>query len=165
MSTALTELNVVQLTPRMRYRGELLVGVVLVGVACYPSAAQRASPRWAFAAIRQRTWLLGCAGAVLGFGQAATDVMYLAALAMLERPPSPAVALAADRGCVLHHRAIAARCWFSSWRPGEQQEHGASNVASCASITRYGPTWVRAMCLAAGVALVVDSFLHNHNLW
>lgn len=55
----LTELTAFRMTPTLRYRGELVIGVVLVGVACFPSAAKRTSPGPAFAAMRQNPWLLG----------------------------------------------------------------------------------------------------------
>jgi len=45
--TFFTERTAFALTPTMRYRGELVLGVVLVCLACFPSAARRASPRWA----------------------------------------------------------------------------------------------------------------------
>jgi len=158
-----TELTAVKLTPTMRYRGELLGGAVLVGLACFPSAARKASPRWAFAAMRQRAWLLGCAGAALGFGQAATDVVYLAALALLgTHHPRP----------LIWPLIVVAYCLIELWPPllvlllATRRTARARRVQRrlVRVITRYGPMWVRAMCLVAGLALVVDSLLHSHNL-
>lgn len=163
-----TELTAFRLTPTLRYRGELIVGAVLVGVACYPAAAQRASPRWAFAAMRQRPWLLACGGAALGFGQAATDVVYLAALAMLSAyHPRPSI------WPVLWPVIVLAYCAIGLWPPllvvflatrrtarAQRVQRGLVRV-----ITRHGPTWVRALCLATGAALIIDAFLHSHNLW
>lgn len=162
--TFVTELTAAQLTPTIRYRGELMVGVVLVCFACFPSVAQRASPRWAFAAIRQQAWLLGCTGAALGFGQAATDVMYLAALAMLAtyhpRPLIWPVIVAAY--CTIELLPPLLVLFLATRRNvrARRIQRGLVRV-----ITRYGPLSVRAMCLAAGVALVVDSLRHSHNLW
>ncbi|MGO9225821.1 GAP family protein [Mycobacterium sp.] len=163
-----TELTAFRLTPTMRYRGELVAGALLVGVACYPAAAQRASPRWAFAAIQQRPWLLGCAGAALGFGQAATDVVYLVALAMLSAyHPRPLI------WPELWPVIVVAYCTIELLPPllvlllatrrtasARRVQRGLVRV-----ITRYGPTWVRALCLATGAALVFDAFLHSHHLW
>lgn len=157
-----TEMTAFTLTPTTRYRGELVLGVVLVYFACFPYAAQAVSPR--FAAVRQRPWLLACAGAALGFVQAATDVMYLAALAMLSaHHPRP----------LFWPLVVLAYCAIELWPPlllvflakrrtarARRIQRGLVRV-----ITRYGPVWVRAVCLAAGVALIFDAFLHSHSRW
>jgi len=149
------------LTPTTRYRSELVVGVVLVCLAYFPSAAQRVSPR--FAAIRQRPWLLACAGAALGFVQAATDVMYLAALAMLgAHRPRP----------LFWPLIVLAYCAIELWPPllvvflANRRTVRAQRVQRrvVRVITRVGPKCVRALCLAAGVALVIDSLLHSRYL-
>jgi len=120
--------------------------------------------RQAFAAMRQRPWLLACGGAALGFGQAATDVVYLAALAMLSayhpRPSTwPLIVVAY---CTIELLPPLLVLFLATRRTARAQrvQRGFVRV-----ITHYGPMWVRAMCLAAGVALVIDSFLHSHNLW
>ena len=160
----LTELTAFRLTPTLRYRGELVIGAILVGVACFPSAARRMSPGSAFVAMRQRPWLLGFGGAALGFGQAATDVLYLAALAMLSaHHPRPSI----------WPLIVVAYCIIGLWPPllvlflatrrtarAQRVQRGLVRV-----ITRYGPRWVRALCLAAGAALAVDALLHGHTLW
>ena len=160
----LTEVTAFRLTPTLRYRGELVIGAVLVGVACFPSAAKRMSTGSAFVAMRQRPWLLGCAGAALGFAQAATDVVYLAALAMLSAyDPRPST----------WQLIVVAYCIIELWPPllvlflatrrtarAQRVQRGLVRV-----ITRYAPRWVPALCLAAGAALVGDALLHGHNLW
>jgi len=160
--TFFTERTAFTLTPTTRYRGELVLGVVLVCVAYFPSAAQGVSPR--FAAMRRRPWLLACAGTVLGFVQAATDVMYLAALAMLSaRHPRP----------LFWPLIVLAYCAIELWPPLLVVFLAARRTARAQRvqrrlvhvITRYGPVWVRALCVAAGVALVIDSLLHCHYLW
>ena len=158
-----TELTAFELTPTMRYRGELLVGAVLICLACFPSAAQRASPRWAFVATREHPWLLACGGAALGFGQAVTDVVYLAALAMLAayhpRPLTwPLIVVAY---CTIELSPPLLVLFLATRRTARARrvQRGLVRV-----ITRYGPVWVRTLCLAAGVALVFDAFLHSHNL-
>ena len=135
-----TEMTAFELTPRTRYRGELVVGVVLVCLACFPSAAQGLSPR--FVAMRQHAWLLASAGATLGFVQAATDVMYLAALAMLS---------AHHPRSLFWPLIVVAYCAIELWPPllvvflanrrtvrARRIQHGLVRV-----ITRYGPAWVR----------------------
>jgi len=150
------------LTPTTRYRGELMLGVVLVSLACFPSAAQGVSPR--FAAMRRRPWLLACAGAALGLVQAATDVMYLAALAMLSaHHPRP----------LFWPLIVIAYCTIELWPPllvvflASRRTARAQRVQRrlVRVITRYGPVCVRALCLATGAALVIDSLLHSHYLW
>jgi len=156
------EMTDFELTARMRYRGELVVGVVLVCLACFPSAAQGLSPR--FAAMRQHAWLLASAGATLGFVQAATDVMYLAALAMLSaHHPRP----------LFWPLIVVAYCAIELWPPllvvflANRRTARARRIEQSLVrvITRYGPVWVRTLCFAAGVALVFDAFVHSDNLW
>ncbi|SON60308.1 hypothetical protein MSIMFI_01802 [Mycobacterium simulans] len=166
--TFVTELTAFKLTPATRYRGELIVGAILACIACYPSATQKASPRWAFTVMRRRPWLFAGAGATLGFGQAATDVVYLAALAMLStHHPQPSVWPA------VWPLMVVAYCVIELWPPllvlflatrrtarAQRLQRGLVRV-----ITRYGPRWVRALCLVTGAALVIDAFLHSHSLW
>lgn len=158
-----TKLTALELTPTTRYRAELAVGVLLVCAACYPSTARRTSPRWMLAARRQNPWLLAGAGATIGFGQAATDVMYLAALAMLSsHHPRP----------LIWPMIVIAYCAIELWPPllvlflatrrtprAQRVQRGVVRV-----VTRYGPIGLRALCLAAGAALIVHSFLYIHNL-
>lgn len=157
----LTELSAFELKPTMRYRGELVAGVVLVLLACYPPAARKALPR--FAAVRRSPWLLACAGAALGFGQAVTDVMYLAALAMLgTHHPRPS----------LWPAIVLGYCAIELWPPllvvllatrrsarARRAQRGLVRV-----VTRYAPRGLRALCLAAGAALIVDVVLGGQGL-
>lgn len=43
----LTELFDIEITPAFRYRGELAIGVVLIGLAFFPLVAQTSAPGWA----------------------------------------------------------------------------------------------------------------------
>ena len=160
--TFFAERTAFTLTPTTRYRGELVLGVVLVCLACFPSAAQGVSPR--FAAMRQRPWLLACAGTVLGFVQAATDVMYLAALAMLSaHHPRPLFwPLIVIAYCTIELWPLLLVVFLGNRRTARARriQRGLVRV-----ITRYGPVLVRAVCLAAGVALGFDALLHSHSLW
>ena len=162
--TLLTEFSALRPTPTIRYRAELVVGAVLVCLACFPAAARKASPRRALAAMRQNPWLLAWGGAALGFGQAATDVVYLGALAMLGAyHPRP----------VIWPVIVLAYCAIELWPPllvlllATRRTARARRVQRglVRLITRYGPRWVRALCLAAGAALILDAVLHRHNLW
>ena len=88
---ALTQLLDLHLTPAIRFRGELILGLVLICLAYFPLTAQSSAPGWALAAMRERPWLLGFLGLAVGSGQAPTAVPYLTGLAMLAalhpRPP------------------------------------------------------------------------------
>ncbi|MEC3958841.1 GAP family protein [Nocardia sp. CDC153] len=87
----LTDLLHFDITPTIRYRAELIAGVVLLllGAVRLPSGATAAIPPWAIEA-RRRPALLGLIGAGVGLGQAPTAVPYLTALAMLSlRDPRP----------------------------------------------------------------------------
>jgi Sap, sulfolipid-1-addressing protein len=151
-----------EITPGIRYRGELGIGLVLVILACYPAAAQPKSAR--LVGLRRRPPLLAGAGLVLGFGQAVTDVMYLAALAMLStHHPRP----------VFWPAVVLAYCAIALWPPllvlllatrrtarAQRMQRRLVRV-----ITRYAPLGVRALCLLAGVALTADSLLHWRYLW
>jgi hypothetical protein len=162
--TLFTDLTAFRLTPTMRYRSELIAGAVLVGVACYPVAARKASRRWEFVAVRQRPWLLGCAGAALGFGQAATDVVYLAALAMLSAyHPRPLIwPLMVVAYCIIELLPPQIVLYLATRRTARAQrvQRGLVRVIAC-----YGTLWARALCLAAGTVLFFDAFLHSRNLW
>lgn len=86
----LTDLTNFELTPTVRYWGELLIGLALIALAYFPLVSQTPAPGWAMAAMRQRPWLLGFVGIAVGLGQAPTAVPYLAGLAMIAaRQPLP----------------------------------------------------------------------------
>lgn len=162
--TFLTELTAFELTPVTRYRGELIAGVVLVGLACYPSAARKASPRWGFTSMRRRPWLLAGVGAALGLAQAGTDVMYLAALALLSaHHPRPMLWPLIVMGyCAIQLLPALLLLGLATRRTARAQRVQRRLVRLT---TRYGPRCVRALCLIAGAGLIIDSALHHQYLW
>lgn len=160
----LTDLINFEITPATRYRGELLLGLVLICLAFFPLVAQTSAPGWAMATMRQRPWLLGFVGLAVGLGQAPTAVPYLTGLAMVAaldpRPPiwpllvivycaiallpsALVLALSASRS----KRALRAQRWLVR------------------TLTRYGPIGVRILFLVAGVALVADVLINYSTLW
>lgn len=160
----LTDLVHFHLTPVIRFRGELIVGAVLVGLAFFPLTAQSSAPGWAMAAMRDRPWLLGLLGLAVGTGQAPTDVPYLTALAMLaaQHPRPPiwplfivgywAVALSPSLlilGLSMRRTVRAARIQRGIMR----------------ALTRYGPISVRLLFLVFGVGLVADALVNHSALW
>lgn len=90
--------------------------------------------------------------------------MYLAALAMLStHHPRP----------FIWPVIVVAYCAIELWPPllvlflATRRTARARRVQRrlVRALTRYGPIAVRAMCFAAGIALIVDAFMHSDSLW
>jgi cytochrome c biogenesis protein CcdA len=79
-----------ELTPTVRYWGQLVLGLVLVAVASFSGSARPTPPVWALNLTRRNPWLFGIVGLAIGVGQASTSVPYLTTLAMVSaRNPLP----------------------------------------------------------------------------
>lgn len=154
-----TEPTTIRLTPWMRYTGELTLGMLLIFVACYPSRVRSAAPRWTFPVMRRNPLLLAVFGVVLGFGQSATDVMYLGALAMLSTYRLP---------ISVWPVVVIAYCAIELWPSllvlflGSRRTARARRIQRriLRTVTRFGPLVIRALCLSAGCVLVAHSLLH-----
>lgn len=160
----LTDLINFEITPATRYRGELLLGLVLICLAFFPLVAQTSTPGWAMAAMRQRPWLLGFVGLAVGLGQAPTAVPYLTGLAMIAaldpRPPIwPLIVIAYCAIALLPSALVLALSTSQRKRALRTQRWVVR------TLTRYGPIGVRILFLVAGVALVADALIHYSNLW
>lgn len=160
----LTDLIDFEITPATRYRGELLLGLVLICLAFFPLVAQTSAPGWAMAAMRQRPWLLGFVGLAVGLGQAPTAVPYLTGLTMIAaldpRPPIwPLIVIAYCAIALLPSALVLALSTSRSKRALRAQRWVV------VTLTRYGPIGVRILFLVAGVALVVDALIHFSHLW
>jgi cytochrome c biogenesis protein CcdA len=160
----LTALFDFEITPATRYRGELLLGLVLICLAFFPLVAQTSAPGWAMAAMRRRPWLLGFVGLAVGFGQAPTAVPYLTGLAMLAalhpRPPIwPLFVIVYCAIALLPSALVLALSTSRSKRALRAQRWVIR------ALTRYGPIGVRILFLVAGVALAADALTHYSNLW
>ncbi|MFN8067706.1 MAG: GAP family protein [Mycolicibacterium insubricum] len=160
----LADLTDFHLTPAVRYWGELVLGVLLIGLAFVPLVAQSTTPGWALGAMRDRPWLLGFLGAAVGLGQAPTAVPYLTALAMIAAlHPRPAAWplmivgywIVAMLPCML----ILGLSTLKSRRAVRAQRWLVRNVA------KYGPIGVRLLFLVVGVALVADALVHRSRWW
>jgi cytochrome c biogenesis protein CcdA len=159
----LTEVTDFQITPAIRYWGELLLGLVLICLAYFPLTAQTSAPGWAMAAMRQRPWLLGFVGIAVGLGQAPTAVPYLSGLAMVAaldpRPQIwPAIVIAY---CVI---ALLPPLLVLSLSTRRSKQADRIQRQLVRVLTRYGPISVRILFLVAGVALVVDALIHHSAL-
>jgi cytochrome c biogenesis protein CcdA len=160
----LTDVLDFKITPALRFRGELLLGVVLICLAYFPLVAQTSAPGWVLTAMRQRPWLLGFVGVAVGLGQAPTAVPYLTGLAMLAAlDPRPHLwPLIVIAYCTIALLPSLLLVGLSTRRTKRAQRIQRSLVRV---ITRYGPMSVRILFLVAGSALVVDALIHHDALW
>lgn len=160
----LTDLTNFNLTPAVRYLGEIVLGLVLIVVAFFPLSAQTTAPGWAIAAMRQRPWMLGFVGAAVGIGQAPTAVPYLAALAMIAalHPRPPVWPL-----LVLTYWAIAlAPCMVVlGLSTSRSKRADRAQRWLVRTLNRYGPIGVRMLFLVAGVAMFADAAVHRSRWW
>ena len=160
----ITEVLDFHLTPAIRFRGELLLGIVLIGLAYFPLTAQSSAPGWALAAMRQRPWLLGFLGLAVGSGQAPTAVPYLTGLAMIAalhpRPPLwPLVIVAYWAIALSPPLLILALSMRKTMRAKRIQR------AIVRGLTRYGPMSVRLLFLVFGTGLIADALVNHSALW
>ncbi|OBJ15874.1 GAP family protein [Mycobacterium colombiense] len=159
----ITEVLDFHLTPAIRFRGELLLGLVLVGLAFFPLTAQSSAPGWALTAMRQRPWLLGFLGLAVGSGQAPTAVPYLTGLAMLAalhpRPPFWPLVIIAYWAIALSPLLILALSMRKTMRAKRVQR------AIVRALTRYGPMSVRLLFLVFGTGLIADALVNHSALW
>jgi cytochrome c biogenesis protein CcdA len=145
----LTDLTNFEITPAIRYRGALALGIVLICVAFFPLVAQTSAPGWAMTAMRQRPWLLGFVGLAVGTGQAPTAVPYLTALATIAalhpRPPIWPVLVILYCAMVLTPPLLVLA--LSTRRSVRARRIQRSLVRV---LIRYGPISVRMLFLVAG---------------
>lgn len=161
---ALTTLLDFHMTPAIRFRGELVLGIVLACVAYFPLTAQSSAPGWALAVMRQRPWLLGFLGLAVGTGQAPTAVPYLTGLAMLAavhpRPPLwPLLIVSYWMVALAPPLLILALSMRRTIRANRIQRRLVR------ALTRYGPLSVRLLFLVFGVGLVADALVNHSALW
>lgn len=162
--SVLTHLVDFRVTPAIRFRGELLVGLLLISLAFFPLTAQSSAPGWALAAMRERPWLLGFLGLAVGTGQAPTAVPYLTGLAMLAAlHPRPAIWPL----IILVYWAIALSPPLLILALSMRRSMRARRIQRrvVRGLTRYGPISVRLLFLVFGVGLVADALVNHSALW
>jgi threonine/homoserine/homoserine lactone efflux protein len=154
-----------EVTPTVRYWAQLAVGLVLVVLAAVSGNSRAvAPPERVVQAARRNPWLFAIVGLAVGFGQSATSVPYLSALALISaHDPMPL----AWPVLVLGYCAVALS--FSVFvltlsmvrtiRARRVQRHLVR------AITRYGPPVIRGLFLVVGVVLVVGALLNYRALF
>ncbi|MFE4502264.1 GAP family protein [Rhodococcus sp. NPDC056743] len=159
----IAELVDFELTPAVRYWGGMVLGLVLIALACMPATTSTTSTRWA-EPIRRRPWILGFIGLAIGLVQAPTAIPYLAALAMLSAhdPPLTAWPLIVVIYCVLALLPPLLILGLSLRRTVRARRAYRRIVRVLA---RYGPASVRVLFVTIGLILVVDALIHYNDLW
>jgi Sap, sulfolipid-1-addressing protein len=143
-------------TPTIRYWGQLVLGVVLIAVASLSGAARPTPPLWALNMARRNPWLFAIVGLVIGAGQAVTSVPYLTTLTMLSaRHPLPTLwpvlILCYCAVALLPSVAVLALSTQRTIRARRVQR----NIVRVT--TRYGPVTVRVLFLGVGIVLVAGA--------
>jgi hypothetical protein len=152
------------LTPGVRYWGQLVLGLVLVAVASVSASARPAPPLWALNLTRRNPWLFGLVGLVIGVGQAVTSVPYLSTLAMVSaRSPLPTawpVLLIVYCGLAVAPSLLVLALSTQRTIRSRRVQRNVVRVT-----TRFGPSTVRILFLAVGVVLVVGALANYRALW
>lgn len=152
-----------EITPTVRYWGELVLGLVLVALAVRSPATDTAVPQWALS-VRRRPWLLAIAGLAVGFGQASTAVPYLTGLAMLSsHHPLPSLWPL----IIVGYCAIAAvpslLILFLSQRKTQRAQRVYRRLVR--AFTKYGPNTVRVLMGVIGLGLCVHALTNYSALF
>jgi cytochrome c biogenesis protein CcdA len=162
--TFLTARVDVELTPMIRYWGQLILGAVLIALSRVSTSARPRPPEWALNAARRNPWLFAIVGFAVGLGQAATAVPYLTALAMISaRNPLPSswplIVIAYCATTLAPSLLVLAL----SVRKTMRARHMQRSVVRL--MTRFGPPVVRTLFLGIGLVLVADALWHFPELW
>ncbi len=152
------------LTPTIRYWGQLVLGLVLIAVASFSGSARPAPPIWALNLTRRNPWLFAIVGMVIGLGQSATSVPYLTALTMVSaRNPLPTLwPLIVIVYCALALVPSLLVLVLSTQRTIRARRVQRNIVRVT---TRYGPITVRILFLGVGMVLVIGVLLNYRALW
>jgi cytochrome c biogenesis protein CcdA len=153
-----------EVTPTLRYWGQLVLGVVLIVVASLSGSARPAPPVWALNMARRNPWLFAIVGLVIGVGQSATSVPYLTSLTMVSaRNPLPTgwplIVIGYCALTLLPSLLVLALSTRRTIRARRAQR----NIVR--ATTRYGPITVRILFVGVGTVLVIGALLNYRALW
>ena len=151
-------------TPTLRYWGQLVLGVVLVVVASLSGSARPAPPVWALNMARRNPWLFAIVGLVIGVGQSATSVPYLTSLTMVSaRNPLPTVWPLIVIGYCALTLLPSLMVLALSTRRTIRARRAQRNIVR--ATTRFGPITVRVLFVGVGTVLVIGALLNYRALW
>lgn len=158
-----TERVDVEITPTMRYWGQLALGVALIAVASISGSARPAPPLWALNLTRRNPWLFAIVGMVIGVAQAVTSVPYLTTLTMVSaRTPLPTlwpVVIGVYCAVALLPSLLVLALSTQRTIRSRRVQRNIIRVT-----TRYGPITIRVLFLAIGVVLVIGALLNYRYL-
>lgn len=156
----------IEVTPTARYWGQLVLGLVLIGLASLSSSSSSTPrpPEWALNAARRNPWLFAVVGLVVGSGQALTSVPYLSALAMISArdvlPTGwPAIVVAYCAGALIPALLVLGLSVRKTMRARRLQRRLVR------ALFKYGPIVVRTLFIGIGVLLVGDALWNWRALW
>jgi cytochrome c biogenesis protein CcdA len=157
--TLLTARVDVQVTPTVRYWGQLILGLALIALSRISGSGGPRPPTWALHAARRNPWLFVIVGVVVGLGQAITSVPYLTSLAMISsRHPLPTAWPVIVIAYCATTLAPSVLVLVLSVRKTIRSRRVQRRVVR--GMTRFGPLVVRTLFLVAGVVLVADALRH-----
>jgi cytochrome c biogenesis protein CcdA len=162
--TFLTQRVDIEVTPTVRYWGQLVLGLVLIAVASLSSSNGRQPPAWALNVARRSPWLFAVAGLVVGLGQALTSVPYLSALTMISArdvlPTAwPLVVVAYCASALVPALFVLGLSVRKTMRARRLQRRIVR------VLFKYAPIVVRALFFGIGVLLVGDALWNWRALW
>jgi cytochrome c biogenesis protein CcdA len=160
----LTDRVDLEVTPTLRYWGQLVLGVVLVAVASLSGSARPTPPLWALNLTRRNPWLFAIVGLVVGFGQSATSVPYLTSLTMVSaRNPLPSswplIVLAYCAVALVPSLLVLALSTRRTIRARRAQR------TIVRATTRFGPVIVRILFFGVGLVLIAGALVNYRALW
>jgi cytochrome c biogenesis protein CcdA len=163
--TFLTTQVDIEVTPTVRYWGQLALGLVLIAVAALTGSVRGPKPPdWALQAARRNPWLFGVVGLVVGLGQAATSVPFLTALALISaRNPLPSGWPFYVFGYCAMALVPALLMLALSVRKTMRARRLQRTLVRV--LGRYGPVVVRILFMGIGLVLVGDALMHYADLW
>ncbi|OZE05762.1 hypothetical protein CH249_21480 [Rhodococcus sp. 05-2255-3B1] len=156
-----TDLFDITITPTVRYRTELAVGLVLITLGALRTTERR-PPEWA-ARAGSSIPVVALTGLTIGLVQGPTAVPYLAGLTMLStydpRPPWwPAIVVVY---CLIGLLPPVLVLILASRKSRRSRR---AFIATVRALMRYGPPTVRVVFVVLGVSLVADALIHAGDL-